>query len=164
MSNADKIISALELKPHPEGGYYKEVYRAGMTTEISQPERKVERQLATSIYFLLKRNDISKFHQLTSDELWYFHYGAPVKVIIIDKHGVLKHQILGCNIEKGEKPQIIIPAGCIFAAKTIDDGEFALMGCMVTPGFDFDDFRMLKKEVLLKCFPKYREIIEEYAC
>ena len=157
---AEKIIKALNLSQHPEGGYYREIYRSEfLTGQANQLEFKEKRNLATSIYFLLQEKQVSHFHQLTSDEIWYFHAGCSVKIYTIDKVGNLKISKLGADIAREEKPQIIIPAGVIFGAEITDKESFALIGCLVAPGFEFKDFRLFTRKELLDMFVQHTEII-----
>lgn len=159
MEEYKKIISHLGLEPHPEGGYYKEIYHS--PRRITGSEEFPERASATSIYFLLSSGDVSVFHRLTSDELWYYHSGASLNVYMINQDGNLHVQRLGMDLEKGDLPQVIVPAGTIFGAKLEEENTYSLVGCMVTPGFDFADFEMLSREELLKKFPIHQKIIWE---
>lgn len=151
----------LQLEAHPEGGYYKEVYRNPNTIQIMGGGGT--RNLATSIYFMLGTGDKSHFHQLTSDELWYFHEGATIDVHIFE-HGQYRLEKLGNNPEAGESLQVLLPRQSIFAAEISSDQglDFALMGCMVNPGFDFKDFRLIGKEELMKAYPHYEELINRF--
>ncbi len=164
MTTAESLIQHLNLEPHPEGGFYKEKYRSGIT--IAAGSLPVgfceERSLSTSIYFLLRSGDISKFHRLRSDEIWYHHQGSSVRLILIDSEGVKHTKILGTHIERAEHPQVIIPAGTIFGAEVHGENSYALMSCVVSPGFDFRDFEMFDKEDLLQAYPKHTEVIEKF--
>jgi hypothetical protein len=158
--NAESFVKQLKLEPHPEGGFYKEIYKCSKTIELLEYPDKI-RNLSTSIYYLLKSGDVSKFHQLLSDEIWYYHYGVPLNVSMIDKKGILKSVKLGYEIEKGQEPQVIIPAGTIFGAYSDEINSYTLIGCVVTPGFDFKDFKLLSKNDLISQYPQYIEIIEK---
>jgi uncharacterized protein len=151
------FIEKLKLRPHPEGGYFSELYRS----QKSFASNGVTRPLSTSIYFLLKSDQVSKFHQLTSDEIWYYHSGSTVTVYMIDSLGIVKEEVLGCNINKGEHPQILIEAGTIFGAIVNELNSYTLMGCSVTPGFDFRDFKLFKKDELVSSYPQHKAIIEK---
>lgn len=152
-------VNKLKLERHPEGGYFKEVYRA--ENEISHPGSQKNRNLATSIYYLLEGNDISHFHILKSDELWYFHDGAGAIVHILS-NGNYHQKLLGLDVDKGQLPQLLIPANSFFAAEPIDKDSFILMGCMVTPGFDFDDFELADPNTLIKAYPEQRDLIDQF--
>ncbi|RYY69249.1 MAG: cupin domain-containing protein, partial [Chitinophagaceae bacterium] len=118
---AEYFINQLGLELHVEGGYYKEMYRS--------PIRTGDRSLSTTIYFLLEKEQLSRFHQLTADEIWFFHYGSAIIVHSIDAAGNLSHQRLGIDMQGGEQPSLLIPAGTIFASEMADKHSFALMSC-----------------------------------
>jgi uncharacterized protein len=152
MLTADQFIEKLGLQVHVEGGFYTETYRS--------PLLAGERALSTTIYFLLKEEQLSRFHQLTADEIWFFHYGAALRVHCIDDAGNLSVHHLGLNLEAGELPQLLIPAGTIFGSEMSDKNSFCLVSCMVSPGFEFDDFKLFTKEELLARFPQHEDIIQ----
>lgn len=156
-------INRLELKKHPEGGYFSEIYRSN--TSVSPRnlnwDCEEERASATSIYFLLISGEVSKLHRLKSDEIWYYHAGSSLTITVITPQGSLSRHILGLNLDEKEQPQVIIPAGSIFGASVNESGSYSLVSCMVTPGFDFRDFELLSKEQLIKEYPEYQKIIEE---
>lgn len=111
---AQDIIQQLELKPHPEGGYYAETYRSPEFVNNSNGER---RHMSTAIYFLLENRDRSHFHRIQSDELWFFHQGQPLEIVSIQE-GVLHSIILGNDIGKNEQPQAMIPPGAGLAQRS----------------------------------------------
>ncbi|MBC7485805.1 MAG: cupin domain-containing protein [Cytophagaceae bacterium] len=156
--NAKNWIDQLHLFPHPEGGYYKETYRAKEDAAFEGFEGN--RSISTAIYFLLEAKDKSHFHCIQSDELWFFHEGSSLEIFILreDKVEIIT---LGKNITKLEQLQAIIPAGVWFGARVKDQEGYALVSCTVAPGFDFRDFELGKKKELLKLFPKHAIIIEE---
>lgn len=156
--NATHLIKTLQLQPHPEGGYYQETYRcAEMTTTSSG----VMRNVSTAIYYLLMNEDISHFHRIKSDELWFFHQGMPMEIVVI-KNGTIHTIVLGNDVENGERPQAIIEAGCWFAAGVKGRYGYSLVSCMVAPGFDFADFEMAKRAALLYEYPLLKEVIEAF--
>ncbi|MBM7662055.1 putative cupin superfamily sugar epimerase [Bacillus mesophilus] len=154
-NNPDYWIEHLELQPHPEGGFYKATFTS--IDELSVSDKK--RKLYTSIYFLLRSEDISHFHRLTSDELWYFHGGSSLTIHTIDEQGEYKQIKLGLNLEAGEVPQALVRKNTIFGSSVVDENTFSLVGCMVSPGFDFEDFELFNQEQLLKEYPQHEEII-----
>lgn len=159
--NALYWIQALGMEKHPEGGYFCELYKCAeriSDREITFAFTK-DRCLASSIYFLLPAGEVSRFHRLKSDELWYFHAGNPIVIHLIDKAGNLSELRLGTDCEKGERPQAVIPAGSIFGAIPGGQDGYSLAGCMVCPGFEYEDFELLSREELLRFYPKHREII-----
>ncbi|MEI4771322.1 cupin domain-containing protein [Psychrobacillus sp. FJAT-51614] len=153
--NAEYYIKQLGLEPHPEGGYFKSTFSSEETVNF--------RKLYTSIYFLLGAGDVSHFHRLKSDELWYFHGGSSLLVHVIDEDGnYLEHKI-GLNIENGETPQVLVPKNSIFGSSVVDNGSFSLVGCMVAPGFEFEDFELFTQTDLLDKYPQHEQIIRKLA-
>ncbi|WP_157059142.1 cupin domain-containing protein [Viridibacillus arvi] len=165
LSELQSWVSKLGLIPHPEGGYYKETFQSEERT--SDKELQVtfegERKLYTSIYFLLTSNDISHFHRLKSDELWYYHGGSPLTIHIIHENGEYEEIKLGLNIEKGEVPQALVPKHSIFGSSVRGEDVCSLVGCMVSPGFEFQDFELFSQNELLLKYPQHRDIILKLA-
>ncbi len=154
-------ISKLNLKPHPEGGFYNEVYRSDeVLLSTSLDERYAgSRSISTSIYFLLEGNQFSAFHKIKSDELWHFYDGSAIKLYLISEDGKLEIKKVGINISDNEFPQITIPKNVWFAAEPIDKESYTLVGCTVAPGFDFNDFELGEKKNLIKSFPQHKDLI-----
>jgi predicted cupin superfamily sugar epimerase len=155
MMTAEDWIKKLKLEEHPEGGYFKEVYR----NEVELSADDFTRNLTTSIYYLLRSGEISHWHQLASDELWYFHGGSDLVVHMFDD-GIYQQELVG--LSDAAYPQLLIPAGAVFAAEVKDPDSYGLVGCMVSPGFDFDDFRLVDMEELLEIFPEEEEVIRAF--
>jgi hypothetical protein len=157
-------INKLNLKVHPEGGFYNEVYRAGEIIEPSGlPSRYTgKRNFSTSIYFLLEGDQKSCFHKLKSDELWHFYDGSPVRIYIINQAGELSELVIGENLEKGELFQGVIIKNSWFAAEVVSKDSYSLIGCTVTPGFEFEDFELGKRSDLLSKYPSHRALIEKF--
>lgn len=162
MNNAKYYVEKLKLQKHPEGGWFKEVYRSKdfIEKETLNSRFSGKRNVSTSIYFLLEKGDFSAFHRIKSDETWHFYDGNKLEIYEISLDGELKTHRLGLDLENGELPQITIPHGHYFASKTT--GDFTLVGCTVAPGFDFEDFEMPTKKELLDLFPKQKEIIQKF--
>ena len=157
--NADYWISKLELNKHPEGGYFKEIYRSAI--EIFPEGFNGRRNISTSIYYLLNEKDISSLHRLKSDEIWHFYTGSSVlQIYIIDKEGNLTMPVLGPDPESGHHLQIIIQAGCWFGAEVVSKKGYTLIGCTVSPGFDFMDFDIADRSKLTGQYPEHIEVIE----
>jgi predicted cupin superfamily sugar epimerase len=158
-----KIIEKLNLVKHPEGGYYAETYRSERIIPKSALNEGYsgERNYATLIYYMLTGNDISCFHKLRSDEIWHFYAGSPVLIYLLDDSGKIDIVTLGNNPDNGEVFQYVIKAGTWFGAELKDKSSYALMGCTVTPGFNFEDFEIGKKDELLKRFPLHAETISK---
>lgn len=152
MQTADDFIQQLELEQHVEGGYYRSSFR-------SQSDFDATRSLWSSIYFLLRTGEVSHFHRLTSDEMWYFHAGQSLTIYMIDEQGELTTAQLGLDIAAGERPQFLVPKGCIFGSAMNQPG-FSLVGCMVSPGFTFDNFELFSQQTLLAQYPQHQTIIE----
>lgn len=155
---AKELIVALDLTPHPEGGYYRETYRSGYSVANRSGN---QRSVSTAIYFMLEGNDKSRFHRIKSDELWFFHQGQHIEILII-KNGNLETLILGDDITKGQLPQASIPADCWFAAWIPSGKGYGLVSCTVAPGFDFQDFELAEKDVLSSEFPHLKRVIENF--
>jgi predicted cupin superfamily sugar epimerase len=147
-----RLISSLELQPHPEGGYYKETYRSAANIG--------DRSLSTAIYFLLPAGQRSHLHRIKSDELWHYHLGGPLIVTQISPAGKVEEIRIGPDVEAGQKLQHAVPAGYWFGSRPADGTEFTVVGCTVAPGFDFADFEMGKRADLLREFPAARSAIE----
>lgn len=160
-NEAERIIKTLNLKKHPEGGYFSEVYRSEETLDKDLNERfDGIHSMYTSIYFLLSNNDFSAFHVLKSDEIWHFYEGTTLDIHIINPNGSLSIISLGKDITSGEKYQYLIKAGNYFAAEVRDKSSFALVGCTVSPGFEYSDFELCKKEDLTEKFPAHKDLIK----
>lgn len=125
---ADEIIALLDLQPHPEGGWYRETFR---------DERTVEgRSAGTAIYFLLKAGERSHWHRVDATEIWHWHAGGPLRLRIDEQADV----ILGPGLAAGQRPQGVVPAGAWQAAEPM--GDWVLVGCTVSPGFEFAGFEL----------------------
>ena len=159
--NANYFISHLQLQPHPEGGFFKETYRAEETiTEEALPERfSGKRNFCTAIYYLLRQGEHSLFHRIKSDECWHFYAGETLLIHVIEPAGKYYCIKLGSNIYVGETFQFVVPAMAWFAAEPAVESLYSLVGCTVSPGFDFSDFEMADKTNLLASFPQYKEVI-----
>ena len=154
MHQKEYWIKELGLVPHPEGGFYKELPAASEWL-VDQ-----NRPLYTNIYFLLTKESPSHFHQLTADEVWYFHYGSALTVHELYE-GEYRKTKIGLDIKNDERLSYTVPKGSIFGS-TVEEG-YALVSCMVSPGFTFDDFKLFEKRELLTLYPNQVEIIEKLA-
>jgi len=159
-----QLIEKLQLQAHPEGGFYKEVYRSDeILKKESLPNRfSGDRNYCTSIYFLLNGKDKSHFHRIKSDEIWHFYSGTAIILHMIDSDGNYKSIRVGNDFVKNEIPQTIVPYKVWFAAEVEDKNSYALAGCTVSPGFDFSDFELAKRSKLLKKFPQHSKLITEF--
>jgi uncharacterized protein len=163
MNDAQYWIDRLDLEPHVEGGYFKETYRSVENIDKhALPERfSDDRSFCTAIYFLLQNNDFSTFHRINQDELWHFYIGDPLIIHIIDWRGNYSQIKLGMKLDNGEVFQALVPWGSWFGANLQSSDSFALVGCTVAPGFDFADFVIAERDVLVNLFPEHRQIIEQ---
>jgi predicted cupin superfamily sugar epimerase len=151
------LIEQLTLQPHPEGGYYRETFRAPLSLP-GLPHGL--RHASTAIYFLLPAGTFSAFHRVRSDEVWHHYDGDAVELHLIDPDGAHRVERLGRQFAAGERPQVIVPAGVWQAA--VPRGErHALCGCTVAPGFDFADFEMPPRSYLQRRFPQHRSLFDQ---
>jgi predicted cupin superfamily sugar epimerase len=155
---AQEIIKQLQLTAHPEGGYYTETYRCAEAIVNRDGD---QRNTSTAIYFLLNDNEVSNLHRIQSDELWFFHQGEPLEIVMI-KDGVSSSIVLGNNLKKGEVPQAMIPANVWFGSKLRNSKGYALVSCTVAPGFDFRDFELADRNQLLSEFPHLHLLITAF--
>jgi predicted cupin superfamily sugar epimerase len=154
-------IQKLGLEPHPEGGYYRETYQADLVLpkESLPPNFTGPRPAATAIYFLLEAQNFSAFHRLRSDELWHFYFGGTLLIQVIDADGRYFEIQLGSDPEDGDALQAVVKTGCWFASEVKDGKSFAVVGCTVAPGFDFEDFELAEREQLARSYPQHRQLI-----
>lgn len=157
--DAQYWIRKLALAPHPEGGYFRQTYKSDRIIHGEAPSHSRPRAASTAIYFLLEGENFSAFHRLRSDEMWHFYAGSPVVVHVILPDGAYANVLLGNEPEAGQVFQGIVRAGCWFASHVGDWKRWALVGCTVAPGFEFEDFEMAKREELVKQYPQHAEII-----
>ena len=129
---ADEIVRLLDLKPHPEGGHYRETWRAAAV--------EGERPAGTAIYYLLKRGEASHWHRVDADETWHFYAGEALELYLSADGKSRETRRLGTDLTAGERPQIIVPAGHWQSARPA--GAWTLVGCTVSPGFRFEGFEM----------------------
>jgi predicted cupin superfamily sugar epimerase len=156
-------IRHLALIKHTEGGHYREVYRSSLTVnKNSLPESfQGSRNFSTSIYFLLEGKEFSAFHRIPSDELWHFYAGEGLSIYEIENNGTLMEHKLGNNFENNESFQIAVKSGHWFASRLTNGNGYALVGCTVSPGFDFEDLELAKRQVLINQFPQHKKLITE---
>jgi predicted cupin superfamily sugar epimerase len=156
MDRVNEWVQLLNLNPHPEGGYYAETYRSSLMTDTPAGPRPV----ATSIFFLLMAGNFSAFHRIVSDEGWHHYEGDPVFIHTISPEGKYQCIRLGKEITAGERPQALVPGGYWFASECKGPLGYALVGCTVAPGFDFNDFELADRDDLLRRYPAQSILIE----
>jgi uncharacterized protein len=171
ISGASFWIKALQLSEHPEGGFYRETYRADIAAETCEevknklendaPNRK-DRSIASTIYYLLRGAQVSLFHRMRhADEIWHFYTGSSLTLYLLEKSvGNLSELKLGDKPEKGELFQVLIKRDSWFGARVNDVSSFALVGCTVFPAFSFADFELANRKVLTDMYPEHKDIIK----
>lgn len=157
----DDLVKTYDLQPHPEGGFYKETYRAKEEIPASAlPIHKGNRSFSTGIFFLLPKGTKSRLHRIKSDEMWHFYLGDPLTLIQISPECKVSKVTLGTDIKNGQKVQHTVPAGHWFGAYPNNESDYAFVGCTVAPGFDFADFEMGNIKNLKEMFPDATSEIE----
>ena len=138
---AAHLVEALDLRPHPEGGHYREVYRS--PDRVTAGSRG-ERPAVTTIYFLLTAGEYSSWHVVRSDEIWHYYEGDPLELLTLDAATLKARRVTLGPLDTGQKPVQVVPAGQWQAARPA--GVYTLVGCSVGPGFEFADFRLMRDE------------------
>ena len=163
MKDADYWIENLGLIEHPEGGHFREIYRSHeeIGADVLPDRYKGARSFCTSIYYLLKDDEVSSLHRLKSDEVWHFYTGSQLAIHVIRDDGEYSTINLGNDLEKGEVFQAVVTSGCWFGATVNDPGAYSLLGCTVAPGFDYGDFELGDREELVRLYPAHWSIIEK---
>lgn len=165
MWTAQQLTESLGLLPHPEGGFYRETYRAAevLPHDALGAQHTGARHASTAIYFLVTAGSFSALHRIASDEVWHFYAGHPLEVVSIDDAGQLHVVRLGMNLADGEVPQYVVPHGRWFGSRLAAPhapDAYALVGCTVAPGFDFADFELADRSTLVARYPQHQAIIE----
>ncbi|AFU57093.1 putative enolase [Candidatus Nitrososphaera gargensis Ga9.2] len=156
---ARRLVKKLALEKHSEGGYFKQTYRSDTMVNVEGFDGP--RSIATAIYYMLAGDQFSAFHRIRSDEIWHHYAGGSITLYTIDdKDGgrLSKVKIGG----KGGIPQVVIKAGTWFAAALDNRKSYCLLGCTVSPGFDYRDWELGKRDELIRMYPQHRKIIERY--
>lgn len=144
----EALIRALDLAPHPEGGWFRETYRAAHCDATG-------RAASTLIYFLLARGQVSKLHRIDADEGWHLYLGGPLLIHELDEampDAPPHTTVLGTDLLRGERPQHVVPGGRWFGAELVPGAEFALVGCSVAPAFEFAHFELGARDALQQRF------------
>jgi hypothetical protein len=150
------------MSKHPEGGYFSEVFRSNeLHRKESLPSRyKGDRHHYSSIYFLLEKNNFSAFHKLKTDEIWHFYSGGRLLIYLIESKDKITKIKLGFDHKSGDKFQALVKKGKWFAAEVENKNSYSLVGCTLSPGFDFEDFELGDRNKLTKQFPIHKDIID----
>ncbi|HAM99507.1 MAG TPA: hypothetical protein DCQ26_12940 [Marinilabiliales bacterium] len=152
-------IEQLQLEPHPEGGSFAQTYQSGFYTSKELNNCRVTRRCASLIYFLLQKGEYSHFHRLQSDEIWLYQQGGPLTIYMITPGQEWFVERLGPNPDQHENLQVLIPAGSWFAAHLDASVDFCLMSCLVSPGFEWEDFELAETGDLICQFPQHAELL-----
>jgi len=155
---ADEIRSLLHLEPHPvEGGWFRRTYTSVGSVQLP---RGVRAQ-GTAIFYLLEAGTFSEMHVLASDEIFHFYLGDPVEMLQLLPDGGSVVITLGPDLAAGQHVQLVVPAGVWQGTRLVDGGKVALLGCTVTPGFDFADYRGGNYEEMTAKWPAEAERIRK---
>lgn len=165
---AEALVELLELSPHPEGGYFRETFRsASRVQNMDSSSFRGDRAAGTAIYFLLPAGTFSAWHAVRSDEVWHHYDGVATELHTIDPAGVHNTVVLGRDLARDQRPQRIVPAGWLQAARPValcgTPSGYSLCGCTVSPGFEFADFEIPARAELHRRFPHLGAIIDELA-
>ena len=162
MLDVEDVTALLDLRPHSaEGGYFAETYRSDETLPpVGLPERySGARAFGTAIYYLLTPDSFSAMHRLRSDEVFHFYMGDPVEMLRLSPDGTGDGLMLGTDLATGMRPQAIVPRGVWQGLRLVPGGRYALLGTTVAPGFDFADFEIAERGILLEEYPAFDEMI-----
>jgi uncharacterized protein len=162
MPTADELIALLQLQPHPkEGGFFRETYRsADRLAAAHLPERyHGDRSACTAIYYLLTPTAISALHRVATDEIFHFYLGDPVRMLQLGPGKATREIVFGSDLAAGQQLQVVVPRGIWQGSLLEPGGRFALFGCTVAPGFEYEDYEHGKRGELTEQFPEHREMI-----
>jgi uncharacterized protein len=151
-----RLVKKLGLEKHPEGGYFRHTYRSDTMANLEGFGGP--RSISTAIYYMLARDQFSAFHRLRSDEIWHYYAGGSITLYAIEKDGKLSKTKIG---RRGVL-QAIIKADIWFAAAINDKKSYCLVGCTMSPGFDFRDWELGKRDDLIRKYPQHKKIIKRY--
>jgi len=163
LPHISRLIKQYNLQPHPEGGWYCQTYKSDeeIIADALPPGFSGKRVFSTAIYFLLEQGSFSAFHRIKSDECWHFYSGGSLLIYIIQQNGKLEIISLGKNFEEGQTFQYVVPANCWFASRPASGSEYCLVGCTVSPGFEFADLELATVNELSNAYPQHAAIIKE---
>ena len=158
---ADEIRALLRLAPHPEGGFFRETWRAAEALPAGALPARYggPRALGTAIYYLLTPATFSEMHRLASDEIFHFYLGDPVEMLLLAPDGSGEAILLGPDLAAGMRPQVAVPRGVWQGARLREGGRFALLGTTVAPGFEYADYESGARADLLAAYPAHAPAI-----
>lgn len=160
----ERLITSLNLEPHPvEGGFFRETYRSrgSIPAAALDAQYEGERNYSTAIYYLLTPDTFSELHMLPTDEVFHFYLGDAVEMLQLGPAGEARKIIIGPDVLSGERVQLVVPGGIWQGCRLRAGGQFALLGCTVSPGFDFRDYRRGDRECLLREYPGEEVLIKQ---
>ncbi|ABF40993.1 protein of unknown function DUF985 [Candidatus Koribacter versatilis Ellin345] len=160
---AERVKELLGLKPLAiEGGYFSETYRAEqvIAREALGDEYGGARRVCTAIYYLLEPGEFSEMHRVKSDEIFHFYLGDPVEMLQLWPDGSTRRVVIGTDLDAGMQPQVIVPRGVWQGCRLIAGGSVALMGCTVSPGFEYADYESGKRDELVRGWGSVKDMIE----
>jgi len=160
--NSEKLKALLHLVPLPiEGGYFAETYRSpdAVTPEALPGRYHGSRTMSTAIYYLLEAGSFSEMHRIASDEIFHFYLGDPVEMLQLWPDGQGKQIVIGPDLEAGMLPQVVVPRGVWQGSRLVAGGKLALLGCTVSPGFEYADYERGIREKLVSHYPQARDLI-----
>lgn len=157
---AEYWVKKLAMEEHPEGGYFVQTFKSDR--QFALPGYEGPRSACTAIYYLLESGQFSAFHRMKSDEIWHFYAGGPLALYIIDSSGNLKKVVMGRDPGNAQVFQATVKAGSWFAASVVGPRSYSLVGCIVAPGFEYQDWELGNRNDLASRYPRHRRIIKKY--
>ncbi|KAJ8300796.1 hypothetical protein KUTeg_022315 [Tegillarca granosa] len=161
MSEVEALIKQYQLIPHPEGGYFKAIWESDIQANVTDKGYDGPRLACSSIYYLVNKPAIMKWHRLISSELYFWHAGGTLKLHFIDKDGKYFVKLLGDTVKNNNCIyQVIIEAHTWMAGEVVEDGDYTLWSNVVVPGFDYKDWELGELDKMVKDYPRYKSEIE----
>jgi len=161
--NSEELKSLLNLVPLSfEGGYYAETYRSEdiLDADALQDRYSGPRTVATAIYYLLDPGTFSELHRVASDEIFHFYLGDPVEMVQLWPDNSVRQLTIGTDLQRGMRPQVVVPRGVWQGSRLVPGGRFALLGCTVSPGFEYVDYESGSRDLLVRQYPEARDLIQ----
>lgn len=170
---ADDVKRILQLEPHPrEGGFFRQIYQSAamlsaavFNTSSDPAQYNGPRRLSTAIYYLLEPGTFSEMHRLASDEVFHHYGGAPVEMLQLWPNGEIARVVLGMDLVVGQRPQVVVPRGVWQGSRVLPGSAaaetWALLGCTVSPGFDYADYETGTRAELTDRYPEAWQMIQD---
>jgi predicted cupin superfamily sugar epimerase len=160
---AAEVKQLLRLAPHPrEGGWFVQTYAAAETvtpTAFADGRYTTPRRTSTAIYYLLEPDTFSEMHLLRSDEVFHFYAGDPVEMLQLHPDGSGRTIFIGNDLARGQRPQVLVERGVWQGSRLVAGGQWALLGCTVSPGFEYEDYDSVSRDELTARWPAFSEMI-----